>query len=74
MIEWESPDLVAVWCTGPTLHGELGAAVAAAGVSMFYFENAVACSMRAGDLLPEACRKHGTSFNCGVLNWFNRRM
>ena len=73
MIEREQPDLVAV-CTAAALHAEMGAAVARAGVPMLYLEKAIACSMREADVLLEACRQHGTRFNCGVLNRFNNRI
>ena len=69
MIEKEQPDLVAV-CTRGDLHGEMGVGVAEAGVPMLYLEKAMACSMREADAVLEACRKHGTVFNTGVLRRF----
>jgi predicted dehydrogenase len=70
MIERERPDLVAV-CTRGDLHGEMGVRVAEAGVPMLYLEKAMACSMQEADAVLEACRRHGTKFNTGVLRRFN---
>ena len=70
MIRQEQPDLVAI-CTRGHLHAEMAVGVAEAGVPMLYQEKAMACSMREADAVLDACRRHGTVFNTGVLNCFN---
>ncbi len=72
MIEKEKPDLVAV-CTKGHLHAEMGVKVAEAGVPMVYMEKAMACSMQEADAVRDACGKHGTLFNTGVLRRFDNR-
>ncbi len=72
MIEKERPDLVAV-CTRGENHAELGVAVAELGVPMMYLEKAMACSMREADAVKNACLKHKTLFNTGVLRRFDNR-
>ena len=72
MIEQEKPDLVAV-CTRGETHAEIGVAVAEMGAPMMYMEKAMACSMKEADALREACLKHKTVFNTGVLRRFDDR-
>lgn len=72
MIAREQPELVAI-CTRGETHAELGIAVAEAGVPMMYLEKAMACSLREADGLRDACLRHGTVFNTGVLRRFDER-
>jgi len=72
MIEREQPDLVAI-CTRGENHAELGIACAELGVPMLYLEKAMACSMTEADALRDACLKHNTVFNTGVLRRWDAR-
>ncbi|MHB8996728.1 MAG: Gfo/Idh/MocA family protein [Armatimonadota bacterium] len=72
MIEQERPDMVAI-CTKGVNHAELGIAVTEMGVPMLYLEKAMACSMSEADGLRDACQKHHTAFNTGVLRRFDAR-
>ena len=72
MLSAEKPDLVAVCTKGP-LHAEMGIAVAEAGVPTLYLEKAVAGSMREADALLDACQRHHTLMNSGVLRRFDNR-
>ena len=89
MIEKEQPDLVAVCTTATGLqkpvhrapsadfrgdaHAEMSVRVAEMGVPMLFVEKAIACSVGAADRVLEACRKHGTVLNSGVLRRFDNR-
>ena len=72
MMDKEKPDMVAVLTNGP-LHAGMGTAVANAGVPMLYLEKVMGGSVREADAVLEACRKHGTVFNTGVLRRFDNR-
>jgi predicted dehydrogenase len=69
MVAQERPDLVAI-CTKAENHAELATAIADAGVPMIYLEKAMACSMAEADRVKEACERHGTIINTGVLRRF----
>ena len=89
MVEQEQPDLVAVCTTATGLakparrspsidfkedsHADLAVQVANTGTPMLYVEKAMACSMNKADEVLEACRKHGTKFNTGVIRRFDNR-
>ena len=89
MVEKEKPDLVAVCTTATGLqkpgrtapsrdfredmHAEMAVRLAEAGVPMLFVEKAMACSMAAADKVLEACRKHSTVFNTGVIRRFDSR-
>lgn len=72
MIAQEQPDLVAI-CTRGELHAEMAVRVAETGVPMIYLEKAMACSMREADLVLDACQRHKTLLNTGVLRRFDSR-
>jgi len=72
MIAQEKPDLVAI-CTRGELHAEMAVQVAEAGVPMIYLEKAMACSMKEADVVLDACQRHKTLFNTGVLRRFDSR-
>jgi len=72
MIAQEKPDLVAI-CTRGELHAEMAVRVAEAGVPMIYLEKAMACSMKEADMVLDACQRHKTLFNTGVLRRFDSR-
>ncbi|CAI8047682.1 Uncharacterized oxidoreductase YrbE [Geodia barretti] len=44
-----------------------------AGVPMLFVEKAISCSVQKADEVLEACRRHGTPFNTGVLRRFSER-
>ena len=89
MIEKEQPDLVGVCTTATGLpkpgnsapstdfrddsHAEVAVYAANAGVPMLFVEKAMACSVQKADEVLDACRKHGTAFNTGVLRRFSDR-
>ena len=89
MVEQESLDLVAVCTTAtglpkpgnraPSLdfredaHADMAVHAANAGVPMLFVEKAMSCSVQKADEVLEACRKHGTVFNTGVLRRFSKR-
>ncbi|MCH8294155.1 Gfo/Idh/MocA family oxidoreductase [Candidatus Poribacteria bacterium] len=89
MIEKEKPDLVGVCTTATGLpkpgnrapspnfrddsHADIAVHAANAGVPMLFVEKAISCSVRKADAVLEACRKHGTVLNTGVLRRFSRR-
>ena len=86
MIEQEKPDLVAVCTTATGLpkpgrqapsrdyfedaHADISAYAANQGIPLVYSEKAMACSMVKADAVRDACHKHGTVFNTGVLRRF----
>ncbi len=72
MMAQEKPDLVAI-CTRGELHAEMAVRVAEAGVPMIYLEKAMACSMKEADMVLDACQRHKTLFNTGVLRRFDSR-
>ena len=87
MIEKEQPDLVGVCTTATGLpkpgnrapstafrddaHADMAVYAANAGVPMLFVEKAISCSVEKADEVLEACRKHGTAFNTGVLRRFS---
>ncbi len=89
MIHQERPDILAVCTTATGLpkpgsralsknfrddsHADIAIHAANAGVPMLFVEKAMACSMQKADEVLEACRKHGTVFNTGVLRRFSSR-
>ena len=89
MIEKEQPDLVGVCTTATGLpkpgnrapstafrddaHADMAVYAANAGVPMLFVEKAISCSVEKADEVLEACRKHGTAFNTGVLRRFSGR-
>ena len=89
MIEKEQPDLVAVCTTATGLpkpgnrapstafrddaHADMAVHAANAGVPMLFVEKAISCSVQKADEVLEACRRHGTPFNTGVLRRFSKR-
>ncbi len=89
MIEKEQPDLVAVCTTATGLpkpgsrapstafrddaHADMAVHAANAGAPMLFVEKAMSCSVQKADEVLEACRKHGTVFNTGVLRRFSEQ-
>lgn len=89
MIEKERPDMVGVCTTATGLpkpgnrapsttfrddaHADMAVHAANAGVPMLFVEKAISCSVEKADEVLEACRKHGTAFNTGVLRRFSGR-
>ncbi|MEN6644986.1 MAG: Gfo/Idh/MocA family oxidoreductase [Armatimonadia bacterium] len=72
MIERENLDLVAV-CTRGDTHAPIGIEVAEMGAPMLYVEKAIAGSMAEADALRDACVRHKTVFNTGVMRRFDDR-
>lgn len=89
MIKQEKPDIVAVCTTSTGLpkpgrkaptpdyhedaHADISERAAEMGVPMLFIEKAIACSVAAADRVLEACRKHGTVVNTGVVRRFDNR-